>query len=130
MLYKGYSSPSLEKIVIQSEKNVKSALGKDKSLQQSAIKREVITQTVVKEIIKHETTACPPLLNGSVRLLNKLREGERVGDSSSFFDGEGSEASEVTTQDLIDNDAEIVRMYNDLAEKHNALVDFENSKEN
>jgi cell division protein FtsB len=60
---------------------------------------------------------------GLVRLLNDARTGtpDSATDSS---DGEGKAPSDVTAEDFIENDLDVVAEYRELAKKHDELVNF------
>ena len=63
-----------------------------------------------------------PLDVGAVRLLNDLRAAKTVdltGDAS----GESQASAGVTVAQFVSNDTDVVGMYNELAERHNRLVD-------
>lgn len=68
------------------------------------------------------TCVDPRLSVGTVRLLNNARAGAGV-DSPRGSDAESKAPSDVGLAALIANDLEIARLYHELAERHNALVD-------
>jgi len=70
-----------------------------------------------------ETGADVRLDVATVRLLNDAREGS-ADRSTAISDGEGAAPSETTLGTLIDNDTEVVRLYHDLAKRHEALINF------
>lgn len=72
--------------------------------------------------------ACVPwtLDVGTVGLLNAARTGADPGPAGGS-DAEGEASSGLGPQDLIDNDLQVVQQYRDLAERHDALVDFVHS---
>lgn len=59
---------------------------------------------------------------GTVRLLNAARAGTPV-DSVAVSDAESKAPAFVTIRVFVRNDTEIAKMYNDLAARHNSLVD-------
>ena len=59
---------------------------------------------------------------GTVRLLNAARAGTPV-DSITVSDAESAAPAFITIRVYVRNDTEIARMYNDLAARHNSLVD-------
>lgn len=59
---------------------------------------------------------------GTVRLLNAARLGLSA-DSVSLTDAESAAPATVTVQQFTDNDTEIAKLYNQLAVKHNEMVD-------
>ncbi len=61
--------------------------------------------------------------NYTFGLLNSARADAAYSPSDSG-DAESTTTSGVTEAQFIDNDLEIVGMYNDLAKRHNALVDY------
>ncbi len=61
--------------------------------------------------------------NYTFGLLNAARTGASYSAATSS-NGEGFASSGVTEAQFIDNDLEIVGMYNDLAKRHNALIDY------
>lgn len=63
------------------------------------------------------------LTNGDVRLLNNIR-ADLAPDTASNSDGKGQAPSDVTVKDFIDNDSEVAQQYNELAKKHDVLVDY------
>lgn len=62
------------------------------------------------------------LSRGAVGLLRCAREGATVCPFPTW-DGEGGTASDVPIDALIEDDLELTRLYNELAIKHNRLVD-------
>jgi hypothetical protein len=61
--------------------------------------------------------------DGDVRMLNNVRSG--VNDSATgVSDAEGKTPSIVTVKTLVESDAEVASLYNELSIRHNALVDF------
>lgn len=88
-----------------------------------------------------EQTPLPPLLgqsvldDGTVRLLNAARRGDRDPESGSAAergDAEGgafaATAPYVTGRALAENDLEVVRLYHQLATRHDQLVDWVNQQ--
>ena len=67
--------------------------------------------------------ANPVLSVGTVRMLNAARANEPF-DTDALGNAESKAPSEVEVADIIDSDIEVVGMYHDLAERHNALVDW------
>lgn len=68
--------------------------------------------------------SCERVLNDrTVGLLNAARANKPF-DPAPWLDGEGEAPSLVTDEDFIDNDLEVVGMYHDLAQRHDALVDW------
>lgn len=59
---------------------------------------------------------------GAVRLLNAARTGTPV-DSIAVSDAESQAPAFITIRVFVRNDTEIAKMYNDLAQRHNSLVD-------
>lgn len=59
---------------------------------------------------------------GTVRLLNAARTGTPI-DSVAVSDAEGEAPAYITVRVFVRNDTEIAKMYNDLAARHNSLVD-------
>lgn len=59
---------------------------------------------------------------GTVRLLNAARTGTPI-DSVTVSDAESRTPATVTIRIFVRNDTEIAKMYNDLAIRHNLLVD-------
>jgi hypothetical protein len=60
---------------------------------------------------------------GTVWMLDSAREGLPF-DPTRLRDGAGEASSDVGVPELIDNDLEVVQQYHELAERHNALVDY------
>lgn len=60
---------------------------------------------------------------GTVWMLDSAREGLPF-DPTRLRDGAGEAPSDVGVPELIDNDLEVVERYHELAERHNALVDY------
>lgn len=93
-----------------------------------AIHDRVVTQIkyVYKENEgeKQTTVACGPayLDVGTVRLLNATRQGFSL-DPASISNDPGATAPALPIADFVDSDNEVVRRYNELSERHNALVD-------
>lgn len=69
----------------------------------------------------------PSLDVGTVRLLNAAREGAAL-DPASLGDDASKAPSGIGIAELVDNDLEVVGLYQELAVKHNALVDFVEKK--
>ncbi|MFW6855403.1 hypothetical protein ACODYM_29350 [Burkholderia gladioli] len=71
-----------------------------------------------------EPVACGPayLDVGTVRLLNATRSGFSL-DPASISNDPGAAAPALPIADFVDADNDTVRRYNDLAKRHNALVD-------
>ncbi|WP_374335555.1 hypothetical protein [Methyloversatilis sp.] len=67
------------------------------------------------------------LTRGAVSVLDTARQNIDL-DSSAVVDEESRKASDVTVEELIQNDLEVTRMYHELAERHDSLVDFVQSK--
>ena len=75
---------------------------------------------------------CPPTLIdgnsympfdvGAVRLLNAARAGTPI-DSVTVSDAESAAPAFITIRVFVRNDTEIAKMYNELASRHNSLVD-------
>jgi hypothetical protein len=61
---------------------------------------------------------------GTVGLLNAARADLPAAAASGVSDEEGAAASSTSVADLIDNDLDVVRLYHELAQRHNELVDF------
>lgn len=59
---------------------------------------------------------------GTVRLLNAARKGTSV-DTAGFSDEALAAPSNIGIDKLLENDLEIVRLYRDLAKRHDELVD-------
>lgn len=59
---------------------------------------------------------------GAVRLLNAARAGTPI-DSVTVSDAESKAPAFITIRVFVRNDTEIAKMYNELAERHNSLVD-------
>ena len=74
-------------------------------------------------------TVCPDsgIDVGTVRLLNSARDGSAL-DTASLVDGASKAASGIGLPELLDNDLEVVQLYRELAIRHDALVDFVESK--
>lgn len=73
---------------------------------------------------KTDCPSGPAVLDaGTVFLLNTARSRTGIG-APEFGDEEGRAASPVSLSDLIDNDLEVVGKYWELAERHDALVDW------
>ncbi len=60
---------------------------------------------------------------GTVGLLNAARANTDP-DTAGLGDAESQAPSGIGAEEFIDNDLEIVRLYHELAERHNALVDY------
>jgi len=79
---------------------------------------------------KTEVQVCPaingdsamPLSNHSVRLLNDLR-AYRTVDLAAINPSEVQATSGVTVAEFVSNDTDVVGLYNELATRHDALVD-------
>jgi hypothetical protein len=59
----------------------------------------------------------------TVGLLDAAREGRTV-EPAAGGDGAGQAPSDVTVEEFIDNDSEVVTLYKDLAVRHDELVDW------
>ncbi|PLC44588.1 hypothetical protein C0Q88_07870 [Ralstonia pickettii] len=66
--------------------------------------------------------AALPFTVGTVRLLNAAREGVAV-DAAAVVDGESQAPADLAVAEFVDNDLEVVRLYHELAAKHDALVE-------
>lgn len=60
---------------------------------------------------------------GTVRLLNSARDGSAV-DAASLVDGASQAPSGIGMPELLDNDLETVKLYRELAVRHDGLVDY------
>lgn len=93
---------------------------------QTKIETKVINNETCQVQEKSEDFASPdsfmPFDIGTVRLLNAIRSGASV-DSISLTDEESGAVARITVRYFITSDTEIARMYNELAVRHNALVD-------
>lgn len=61
----------------------------------------------------------------TVRLLDSART-KTFDSAAPVSDGKGSAASNITTAQFLDNDLQVVKLYHELATRHDALVDFVN----
>lgn len=61
---------------------------------------------------------------GELRLLNAARRGTGVDSAALPSDAEGQATSDVTRDTFIENDIEVTRLYHELADDHDALVEF------
>ncbi|WKZ86368.1 hypothetical protein N5B55_05280 [Ralstonia pickettii] len=73
--------------------------------------------------------AALPFTVGTVRLLNAAREGVAV-DAAAVSDGESEAPADLAVAEFVDNDLEVVRLYHELAARHDALVDAVQKKLN
>lgn len=93
----------------------------------------VIRKTVAKRIQEKEKTSEPqtkmpsnPVCTldvGTVSLLNAARDGTSSVRPDSYINAESQAPSSVGVAELIDNDLEVVQLYQELAIRHNDLVD-------
>jgi len=60
---------------------------------------------------------------GDVRMLNNIRSNA-PDSATDISDAEGKTPSIVTVRTLVESDAEVASIYNELSIRHNALVDF------
>ncbi len=84
-----------------------------------------------RKATNHETVSCTApwtLDNYTFGLLNAARTSTAYRPTFGS-DAESSASSGVTEAQFIDNDTQIVGMYNNLAARHNTLVDYVNSLE-
>lgn len=97
---------------------------------QKAVAQQLSKPAPAKEAI-HDTplqctlpagTAVLPFTVGTVRLLNFAREGTAV-DATAVLDGEGQAPADLEVAEFVDNDLEVVRLYHELAARHDALVE-------
>lgn len=104
----------------------------DKPFAQGVIYGKTTGSASVSAVRQSSKTECPtpvvdgdsymPLDVGSLRLLNAYRSGAPI-DSLGLSDAESEAFAFVTVRIFIANDTEIAKMYNDLAARHNSLVD-------
>ena len=64
---------------------------------------------------------------GAVSVLDAARENVDL-DPAAISNEESRAASDVTLDEFVQNDLEVVRMYHELSERHNTLVEFVSSK--
>jgi hypothetical protein len=93
----------------------------------ASIKHQAATHPVPTETIHDETIPAGPgcgfyLDVGTVRLLNASRAGAAL-DSAGSGDEARDAAPALCFTDFIDADQDLTRLYLDLSERHNALVD-------
>ena len=67
---------------------------------------------------------------GTVGLLNQARQIGSAADAPGLSDDQGRESSTVAVKDLIQSDVDVATRYKKLAERHNELVDYVQSKIN
>lgn len=65
---------------------------------------------------------------GTVRLLNDAREGSGPVDATGSSDAASRAPSTVTVEGVVTDDATLAHMYRELATRHDALVDWVESK--
>ena len=118
--------------VIESDRKLDAAIQKTNTAA-TTIKKAVAARVQKQEQTPHEvqiqsdTSAafvCPAyrLDVGTVRLLNAARQGADL-DSVAGSDEALAAPSGVGVAKLLDNDLEVVRMYHELAKRHDELVD-------
>lgn len=114
--------------------SLKESAALDRSLDMGAAQNAQIKKLVVRRVksqkVKHEnpvTCSAWTLDVGTVGLLNSARAGTPI-DAASLGDEASKAPSSITPADLVENDTEVVGMYHDLAKRHNALVDYVQSK--
>lgn len=114
----------VEAITVTATK-VKSAAAKRITNQQERTANEQFAQESFHQA-EHATPAavCPAFVFdvGTVRLLNAARQGTAV-EPTGGSDEALNAASGIGISKLVDNDLDIVRMYHELALRHDALVD-------
>lgn len=98
-----------------------------RSQQIKVLVRERMTQP--QPAADHEAPICPPaaaavLDAGTVGLLNAARADLPASAASAIGDEEGAPAAAASVADFIDNDLDVVRLYHELAKRHDELVDF------
>lgn len=71
-----------------------------------------------------------PLTVGTVRLLNAARRPDISADSAPVSDEESRAPSATSVDDLVQSDIDVATRYNELAIRHNELVDFVDQKLN
>ena len=95
--------------------------------QENKLKERVIYKQVIKYVPTKDDPGCPNLTVGTVRVLNAARSAQTVADvvraTAGLTDEESRALTSLSRIDLVVSDAEIALMYNDLASKHNLLVD-------
>jgi hypothetical protein len=64
------------------------------------------------------------LTRGELWVLDLARLDRAADSAAGFGDGEGTEPSDVTREELLDADLEVVKRFNRLKKKHDELVDF------
>lgn len=98
---------------------------------QRVIKQERAREEFAKEHARQtdkldpaSDAVCPPFVLdvGTVRLLNAARQGSAVESAGGSNEALNAPSS-VGVSKLIDNDLEVVKLYNELATRHDALVD-------
>jgi hypothetical protein len=69
-----------------------------------------------------------PLTVGTVRVLNEARRPDLSADPAPISDEESRTPSATSVADLVQSDIDIAARYNELAVRHNELVDFVDQK--
>lgn len=105
--------------------SIKSAVA-DRLIQQKEREHEAFSKQVARQLDKQDGSlpVCPdPRLDvGTVRLLNAARQGTAV-DTTGSGDAALQAPTSVGIEKLIANDLDIVKMYHELATRHDELVD-------
>lgn len=91
-------------------------------IRKKAVERNKPKETVDVTLPVQPVRNCN-LDHDTVRLLNAARDPAAALPTGNP-DAESQAASQVTQSDLIDNDIEVVGLYHELAERHDALVDW------
>lgn len=98
----------------------------------AAANTKVITKLVTQRIKeKSNETSCSvadwSLDHGTVSLLNAARANVPA-DTAAISDAKSKAPSGVGAVEFVENDLEVTRLYHDLAARHDALVDYVQSK--
>ena len=98
------------------------------NLQVTKIQKRVAEHIQKQEEARHEEntdSACRWTLDDwTVRMLNAARSSAAAPDAAVSGDGTSEGTAPVGKAELIDNDLEVVKLYRELAERHDSLVDY------
>lgn len=135
---KAEQTEKLQEVRASDSAAIVSAVETDKKVEKAKVEIRYQTRTVIKEIEKYvpatqthseDLAACEPaVLNvAAVSLLNAARTGTPV-DPSEWSNETSRAPTAIGLRELSESDAEIAGLYRELAESHNALVDFVEKK--
>lgn len=111
ILNSALSSAKVDSALDSSDKNIDS------------IRDQVTARFIKWEKNEKNCTSKWTLDMATVGMLNNARAGGAVS-TATISDDQGSTPSDITAAEFIDNDLQVVKLYQKLAIRHNALVDY------